>query len=248
MGFEKARREMVRKISGVYGLKSPEVLSVMEKVPRHKFITEKLKNMAYKDLPVDIGYGQTISQPFTVAVMSSLITENSKLKLKNQKLGKVLEIGTGSGYQAAVLSYFFDRVYSLEIVHQLADRARKMIVAAGYKNVSIGTGSGKLGWKEHSPYDAIMITAGVRKVPQELFSQLKSGGVLVAPVGEGKDKTMTKFTKTNSKLQITNNKSKLNSKAIKTSKSEYLTETFGTFHFVPFVTDDIRDDAKDRVE
>lgn len=243
---------MVGKIGVVYGLKSPEVLDVMVKIPRHEFVAKKYNKLAYSDQPLDIGYGQTMSQPYTVALMTHLVTEipisNFQFPHKTQKLKKVLEIGTGSGYQAAILSGLFNKVYSIEIVPQLAKRASVVLKNLGYKNIFIKSGSGETGWKDNAPYDAIIITAGVRSVPEELFFQLKKEGILIAPVGEGKDKTMTKFTKINSKLQITNNKSKLNCKAIKISKSEYLTETFGTFHFVPFVTDGIRDDAKDRVE
>lgn len=241
MEFEKARREMIEKIGQVYGLKSPEVLGVMGETLRHEFVAGKYKKLAYSDQPLDIGYGQTMSQPYTVALMthlavtnSELKIQNSKVKLKTQKFRKVLEIGTGSGYQAAILSCFFDDVYTLEIIPELAEKASKTLVRLGYKNVFVRTGSGGGGWHEKSPFDAIIVTAGMREVPEELFDQLKVGGIIVAPVGKGYDKAMTKFTKINPEFQTTNNKSKLNIKATKISKSEFLTETFGTFHFVPF--------------
>jgi protein-L-isoaspartate(D-aspartate) O-methyltransferase len=195
------------------------------KVPREKFAPKKYQNIAYNDAPVDIGYGQTMSQPYTVAIMSILIIANSnikyqisKLKSKNQKYSKVLEIGTGSGYQAAILSYFFNEVYTLEIVPQLAHSAKRLLAKLEYKNLFVKSGSGEWGWKEKAPYDAIMVTAGVEEVPKELFKQLKIGGVLVAPVGKGRDKTMVRYTKLK-----------------KLRNEEFKKEEFGTFHFVPFI-------------
>jgi len=206
-----------------YGFNSPEILDVMTKVPRERFAPKEYWDSAHDDAPVDIGFGQTMSQPYTVAIMSSLIIANLKLKGQKSKLeskkakSKILEIGTGSGYQAAILSYFFDEVYSLEIIPQLSNHARTVLAKLGYQNIFVKEGSGERGWKEKSSFDAIMITAGVEKVPDNLFKQLKVGGVLVAPVGKGRDKTMTRYTK----------QSKF--------KSKFKRKTFGTFHFVPFV-------------
>jgi protein-L-isoaspartate(D-aspartate) O-methyltransferase len=227
------RQEMVRKIREEYNLDSPKVLSVMLQVPREKFVSKIHRLSAYDDGPLPIGYGQTMSQPYTVAFMTHLLI-NSKLKTKNLKLKagktKVLEIGTGSGYQAAILSYFFDKVYTIEIVRQLAEKAKKRLKDLGYKNIFVKSGSGEWGWPEKFPppastyadrqagFDAIIITAGVEKVPQELFNQLKVGGILVAPIGKGYDKVMTKFIKLK------------DSKVPKLQKKE-----FGLFHFVPFV-------------
>lgn len=225
MDFAKKREEMVRTIKSHYGLDSPKVLKAMMKVPREEFTPIKYRNIAYDDCPVDIGYGQTMSQPYTVAIMTKIATEipnsNDQNVVKLQKIlkkSKVLEIGTGSGYQAAILSYLFDEVYSLEIVPQLAGQATNVLKELGYKNIYIKSGSGEWGWGEKAPYDAIMITAGINKVTDQLFEQLKTGGVLVAPVGEGRDKIMTRFRKSFS------------------GQARYKKEEFGTFHFVPFIT------------
>jgi protein-L-isoaspartate(D-aspartate) O-methyltransferase len=133
------------------------------------------------------------------------------------KKTKLLEIGTGSGYQASVLSNFFSEVYTVEIIPKLAEGARTVLARLGYTNVFVKEGSGEWGWNDKSPFDAIIVTAGMKKVPQELFDQLKVGGILIAPVGEGKEKTMTRFTKR-----------ELGTKEMKR-------EEFGTFSFVPFV-------------
>ena len=204
------RERMVSNIRERYGLSSPRVLSVMLHIPRHKFVSKNNRFLAYNDAPVSIGFGQTMSQPYTVAFMTRLITEvlNSKHEIRNEykiskskiqkkvtKYGKVLEIGTGSGYQAAVLSKLFKEVYTIEIIPELAKKATKTLHELGYENVYVKKGSGEWGWPENFPFDAIMITAGVEKVPDELFEQLKPGGVLVAPVGKGNDKVMMRFTK-----------------------------------------------------
>lgn len=194
-----------------YSLDVPEVVSSMLQVPREKFVAKKYKDIAYSDRPVSIGYGQTMSQPYTVAFMTNLLIAESK-----KPKAKVLEIGTGSGYQAAILSLLFNKVYSIEIIRQLADRAKIRLKKLGYKNVHVKKGSGEWGWEEESPFDAILITAGLDKdVPQELLDQLKVGGFMVAPIGKGPDKVMTKFTK---------------AKGGRLKK-----EKFGIFHFVPFV-------------
>ena len=180
----------------------------MLQIPREKFAPKKYRYMAYHDAPLSIGYGQTMSQPYTVAYMADL------LELTGNE--KVLEIGTGSGYQAAVLSNLAKEVYTVEIIRQLADRASKTLKKLGYKNVYVRSGSGEFGWEEKAPFDAIIVTAGLgEKVPEELFDQLKIEGILVAPLGKGQDKIMTRFTK------------KKNEKIEK--------EEFGIFHFVPFV-------------
>lgn len=213
------RERMVEEIKERYNLDAPEVTSAMLQVSREKFVAKKYKDIAYSDRPVSIGYGQTMSQPYTVAFMTNL------LKAKSQKLSKawpfrlkakVLEIGTGSGYQAAILSYLFKKVYSIEIIPELANKARKRLKKLGLKNVEVREGSGEWGWEEKAPFDAILITAGLDKdVPQELLDQLKVGGVMVAPIGKGPDKVMTKITK---------------SKGSRLKK-----ENYGIFHFVPFV-------------
>ncbi len=201
------RERMIYEIKKRYKLDDPRVFSAMLQVPREKFAPPKHIDIAYDDAPVPIGYGQTMSQPYTVAFMTSL------LNLKGNE--KVLEIGTGSGYQAAVLSKLARRVYTIEIIPNLAKRAERILRQLGYKNVSVKIGSGKWGWEEKAPFDAIIVTAGIReKVPKALFEQLKQGGILVAPIGRGEDKVMTRFIK---------------------GKDKILKEEYGIFHFVPFI-------------
>ncbi|OGM18907.1 protein-L-isoaspartate O-methyltransferase [Candidatus Woesebacteria bacterium RIFCSPHIGHO2_01_FULL_38_10] len=202
------RVKMVSEIKEVYGLDSSEVLSAMLQIPRDAFVPKKERGIAYQDGPVSIGYGQTMSQPYTVAFMTYL------LSLKGRE--RVLEIGTGSGYQAAVLSKLAKEVYTIEIVDKLAKRAEKILGDLGYLNVHVRSGSGQWGWQEHAPYDAIIVTAGIEdEVPEELFRELKEGGVLVTPIGKGYNKVMTRYKK------LKNGKTKK--------------EKFGIFHFVPFV-------------
>ena len=210
---------MVSEIKGKYGLTSPDVLSVMLQIPRHKFVPKGKKDLAYKDGPVPIGYSQTMSQPYTVAYMTHLLLGKREQGIRKKKKEKVLEIGTGSGYQAAVLSKLFKEVYTVEIIPELAIRARNILTRMGNKNVHVKSGSGEWGWKEKAPFDAIIITAGLGEVvPEDLFDQLKKGGVLVAPLGIGSDKVMTRFTKLK-----------------KQRKEEIKKEKFGIFRFVPFI-------------
>jgi protein-L-isoaspartate(D-aspartate) O-methyltransferase len=148
----------------------------MRKVPRHAFVPDELQDRAYVNRPQPIGCGQTISQPYIVALMTDLIDP--------QAADVVLEIGTGSGYQAAVLATLVDRVYSLEIVDELAENARKRLRRLAYDNVEVRLGDGHRGWPEHAPYDAIVVTAAASRIPESLIEQLKPGGSLVIPVGE----------------------------------------------------------------
>jgi len=158
------------------GISDPRVLRAMGSVPREKFVPKELRNNAYDDRPLPIGYGQTISQPFIVAFM----TEQLQPK-KNQRL---LEIGTGSGYQAAVLSDLVAEVYTIEIVRPLAQRAEEVLCELGYKNVQVKAGDGYKGWPEHAPFDAIIVTAAPDHVPPPLIEQLKEGGRMIIPVGK----------------------------------------------------------------
>lgn len=157
------------------GIADPRVLAAMRSVPRERFVPANVTREAYADHPLPIGHGQTISQPYIVAYMSEA--------LQVSKSSKVLEIGTGSGYQAAVLGELAGEVYSIEIVPQLADRARQTLDALGYKNIHVRTGDGYLGWPEQAPFDRIMVTAAPDHVPQPLVDQLATGGRLVIPVG-----------------------------------------------------------------
>lgn len=151
------------------------IMRALQQVPRHAFVPADLQHRAYANHPLPIGHGQTISQPYIVALMTDLIRPNAE--------DVVLEIGTGSGYQAAVLSSLVKQVYSLEIVEMLAQQARERLHRLGYDNVEVRAGNGHLGWPEHAPYDAILVTAAAPRIPPALIEQLKPGGTLVIPVG-----------------------------------------------------------------
>ncbi len=170
------------------GIKQKEVLDAMLKVPRHLFVEEALRPQAYNDYPLPIGEGQTISQPFMVAFM----TEALKLTGKE----KVLEIGTGSGYQTAVLSLLADKVFSIERIPRLAARARKILDKLNCPNVVIKIGDGTLGWPEEAPFDAIIVTAAAPEVPKTYIDQLTVGGRLVIPVGSEVTQELLRITKT----------------------------------------------------
>lgn len=174
--FDLKRKNMVEKQIKARGIKDKRVLKAMLKVPRHLLIPKEVWNEAYEDGPLPIGFGQTISQPYIVASMTEL------LELKGNE--KVLEIGTGSGYQAAILAELSKEVYTIEIIPELAKRAEENLKKLGYKNIKVKAGDGFLGWKENSPFDAIIITCAVPKIPPPLIEQLKEGGRIVVPLGE----------------------------------------------------------------
>lgn len=173
--WETLRSRMVDQQLSARDIRSARVLNAMRTVPRHLFVPEGQRDKAYGDYPLPIGYEQTISQPYIVAFMTAA--------LDLAPTDRVLEIGTGSGYQAAVLSVLAKEVYSIEIVEPLAERARTTLNELGYKNVYVRTGNGYLGWPEHAPYDRIMVTAAPEKVPPALLEQLKVGGLMAIPVG-----------------------------------------------------------------
>ena len=169
------------------GIKNPLILQAMKKVPRHLFVAADLQDVAYTDGPLPIGHEQTISQPYIVALMTELL---------NLKRGeKVLEIGTGSGYQAAVLAEICSQVYSIEIVEPLALKADETLKKLGYKNVEVKVGDGYQGWEEHAPFDGIILTAAPDHIPQPLYDQLKLGARMVLPIGNGNQELMV-ITKT----------------------------------------------------
>jgi protein-L-isoaspartate(D-aspartate) O-methyltransferase len=169
------RERMVREQIERRGIRNPDVLRVMRATPRHLFVPLSERFWAYGDHPLHIGSGATISQPFIVALMTELV--------QPAKRHRVLEIGTGSGYQAAVLSQLVSEVYTIEIVPELARSARETLRRLGYSNVTVREGDGYLGWPEKAPFDAILLTAAPPEVPQTLIDQLATGGRLVAPVG-----------------------------------------------------------------
>jgi protein-L-isoaspartate(D-aspartate) O-methyltransferase len=173
--YEARRKQMVEQDIAGRGISDPAVLSAMAIVPRHLFVDTNYRDRAYGDHPLPIGNGQTISQPYIVAFMTEL------LRLK--PTDRVLEIGTGSGYQAAVLAAVVKEVYSIEIVRPLADRAGRLLAGLGYRNVTVRHGDGYQGWREHAPFDAIIITASAERIPLPLIEQLKEGGRLVMPLG-----------------------------------------------------------------
>ena len=173
--LEAARRRMVDTQLRAEGIRSDAVLQAMARVPRHRFVPPELRERAYDDTPLPIGLGQTISQPFIVAYMTEM------LQLTREHT--VLEIGTGSGYQAAVLAELAREVLTIEIVPQLADRARSALADLGYSNVTVRTGNGYLGWPERAPFHRIIVTAAPEAIPQTLVDQLAVDGILVAPVG-----------------------------------------------------------------
>ena len=168
------RNKLVKKLREK-GIHDGAVLAAVGKVPRHVFFENALIDHAYQDKAFPIGEGQTISQPYTVAFQSE--------KLEIRPGDRVLEIGTGSGYQAAVLSMLAAEVYTIEIVPPLAEQARATLAALGYRNVEVQTGNGYLGWPEHAPFDRIMVTAAPDEVPAALIQQLKIGGLMAIPVG-----------------------------------------------------------------
>ncbi len=174
--FTQMRNEMVKRQILARGVKDTLVINAMKNVPRHLFVAERDRNFAYNDEARAIGEGQTISQPYIVAFM----TEELHVKPGD----RVLEIGTGSGYQASVLAQIADSVYSIEIIEELAERAKQKIENLGYKNIIVKQGDGYLGWPEEAPFDAIIVTAAPQTIPPLLLEQLKVGGRMILPVGK----------------------------------------------------------------
>ena len=173
--FDIAREEMIQGQLKRRDIKSAVVLDAMRNVPRHIFITENLRRYAYNDSPLPIGWGQTISQPYIVAYMTEQLEIVSGMR--------ILEIGTGSGYQAAILAYLGCDVYTIELQEELATGAKKVLAALNFSNVNVKHGNGYSGWREEAPFDAIIVTAAPENVPGVLIDQLKDGGKMVIPVG-----------------------------------------------------------------
>ena len=190
-----ARQRMVEQDLISAGISHPRVLEVMRAVPRHEFVPASQQRLAYLDMALPIGSSQTISPPFVVALMTE--------KLDPQPTDRVLEIGTGSGYQAAVLAELVAEVYTIEILPELGKRADATLQRLGYRNVQVKIGDGYEGWPEHAPFDKIIVTCSPEQVPQPLVEQLREGGRMIVPVGERYQQTLYLFTKRNGKLQAT---------------------------------------------
>ena len=186
--FPKARLKMVEEQIFSRGIKDAKLIAAMKKIPRHLFVEEALQNQAYNDHPLPIGEKQTISQPYMVALMTEALLLTGK--------EKVLEIGTGSGYQTAILAELSEKVFSIERIRPLALRARKLLYELGYFNVEIKIFDGTLGWMEESPFDVIVVTAGSPDIPQTLLDQLAIGGRLVIPVGDAFVQDLIRVNKT----------------------------------------------------
>ncbi|NIA11516.1 MAG: protein-L-isoaspartate(D-aspartate) O-methyltransferase [Nitrospiraceae bacterium] len=190
--FRIARDRMVAQQIQARGINDPRVLTAMRNVPRHLFVDEALWDQAYSDFPLPIGSSQTISQPYIVALMSET------LGLKGTE--KVLEIGTGSGYQTAILAELAQAVYSVERVPSLLPRARKVLSDLRYTNILLKLDDGTWGWQDEAPFDAIIVTAGAPSVPQPLIDQLKDPGIMIIPVGDEYSQSLIKITKSGGKI------------------------------------------------
>lgn len=194
--YSAARELMVQRQLVARGITDRRVLAAMKLVPRHLFVDDSLRDEAYDDTPLPIGDGQTISQPYMVAVMTEL------LRLKGEE--RVLEVGTGSGYQAAILSLLCKWVYSIERLQSLSDRARALLESCGYNNVTLFVGDGTKGLPSEAPFDGIIVTAGAPRIPEVLVAQLAIGGRLVIPVGDRFSQTLKCVTKLEEGIEIEN--------------------------------------------
>jgi protein-L-isoaspartate(D-aspartate) O-methyltransferase len=189
MNYDDLREMMVESQLIPRGIRDERVLDAMRRVPRHQFVEELIRHSAYDDMALPIGDGQTISQPYMVAVMTEL------LELKGTE--KVLEIGTGSGYQAAILAELANEVYTIERIPVLTKRAKDTLSSLGYENIHLSTGDGTMGWPEEAPFDRIIITAASPKIPDPLMAQLAMDGILLVPVGSRYSQQLLKIAKTN---------------------------------------------------
>jgi protein-L-isoaspartate(D-aspartate) O-methyltransferase len=196
MKYERLRKEMVKNQIEGRGISDPNVLEAMLKVPRHLFVSDALRDQAYGDFPLPIGEQQTISQPYIVAEMTQA--------LKLTREDRVLEIGTGSGYQAAILAQIAFRVYTIERIHSLLVNARKLFDKLGYYNIVTRYSDGTTGWREEGPFDAVIVTAGAPEIPNTLVQQLAMGGQMVIPVGNQYSQELIKVYRDQSGIKQTN--------------------------------------------
>ena len=194
MDFARARQKLIDSLRN--SIEDPRVLGALSRVAREFFVPLDLQSSAYDDRPLSIKYGQTISQPFIVALMTQA--------LELTGCEKVLEVGTGSGYQSAILAELADSVYSVERIAELAESARLLLAELGYRNIIIGVAGEKLGWPDYEPYDAILVTAAAPEVHQDLLDQLKEGGKLVIPVGSRWEQELLRVTSTKSGNTVEN--------------------------------------------
>lgn len=195
--FELMRSKMVKQQLISRGINDKNVLKIMEKVPRHLFVSEKYQQEAYQDYPLPIDAGQTISQPYIVGLMTQLLNLSGR--------EKVLEIGTGSGYQSAILAELCAQLYTIERIPELTWKAKSILQQLGYNNIMFKTGDGSQGWEEFSPFDRIIVTAGVPEIPFPLINQLSSeNGIMVIPVGERYSQELLKVTKINNEIKTEN--------------------------------------------
>ncbi len=211
MTSQRTRNRLVKRLQ-IQGIQHPYILHAFRYVPRHLFVDEALASRAYEDSSLPIGYGQTISQPYIVARMTELLLQQHDAK---RRLDNVLEIGTGSGYQAAILGALVKTLHSVEIIPQLHHSAKQLLLALGYRNIYLHQSNGNWGWESAAPYDAIMATAAPEKVPNSLLQQLKVGGILIIPIGkQGRTQYLHAIQRT--------------------SKTDYQTTLHNSVQFVPF--------------
>ena len=186
------RHAMVKNQIENRGISNPRVLEAMKKVPRHRFVPKNYRHLSYNDYPLPIGEDQTISQPYIVALMTEILNPDEKQT--------VLEIGTGSGYQAAILAELYNQVYSIEIIDSLGKQSRKRLAELDYRNVHVKIGDGYQGWKEYSPFDAIIVTCAPSHIPEPLKEQLAEGGKMIIPVGKAHDQKLILLIKEKGKI------------------------------------------------
>src|SRR5450759_1518912 len=191
--YFRMRKRMVEQQIKNRGIHDKKVLDALMNVPRHKFVPEEYKDHSYDDSPLPIGYNQTISQPYIVAYMTEILNPD--------KTKKVLEIGTGSGYQAAILSLLYKDVYTVEIIKALGEKAKRVFDEEGYNNIMVKIGDGFQGWKEYAPFDAIIVTCAPSNIPNPLVEQLAEGGKMIIPVGEYNNQVLCLLEKKNGKIR-----------------------------------------------